>query len=147
MSDLGAAQAIVEAMRAHEGCAGVQAKGCWALCSLAYDHGPDGGAARKQRAFEAGALDAIFIAFERHTDDAAVRNLGMRAVLTICGGDDAAAMLRRHRLAKLEQRSASQLGRAQFFLHGLGVTVDRAAGLQRLDAPPGKPQLRNVGIL
>ena len=85
----GALEAVVGAMRAHTAVPTIQAFGSFCLANLTRARGdvesaalgPDaGGAARKERAVAAGAIDAVVGAMQEHAEHAAVQEHGARAL-------------------------------------------------------------------
>ena len=74
-------------MEAHPQVAGVQEQGCWVLRNICA--GDDAAApARRQRAAEVGALEAVAAAMRAHPHVAGVQEEGCAALHNICFGDD-----------------------------------------------------------
>ena len=87
---------MVEAMESHLQVAGVQEQGCGVLVNMCY--GTDAmGLARRQRAAEAGALEAVAEAIRAHPQAVGVQEEGCRVLRYVCCGIDAGAPARRQR--------------------------------------------------
>jgi len=113
-AEAGAIEAVVEAMRAHPQAADMQERTCrknvpYLGCMLltAVCGGDDAaGRACKQRAAEAGAIEAVVEAMRAHPQAADMQEDGCKALLTVCGGGaSAAARARRQRAAQAGGRT------------------------------------------
>ena len=83
-------------MQAHPHAAGVQEHGSCALRNVCRGVGA-AAQARKQRAAEAGALEAVAAAMQAHPQAAGVQKHACLVLRNVCGGVDAAALTRRQR--------------------------------------------------
>ena len=98
-----------EAMQAHPQVAGVQEHGCRTLNNVC--GGDDAAApARRQRAAEAGALEAVVAAMWTHLQVSGVQGQGCMALRSMCCGDDAAALARRQRALEAGAVEAARIG-------------------------------------
>ena len=96
----GAIELVVATMEAHRHAERVQWQGCEALCNLAKacagaEHAE--GLARKQRAADAGAIEAVVAAMQAHRHAAVLQETGCRAVRLVTSGSDTVARARRQR--------------------------------------------------
>ena len=102
-------EAAVEAMQAHPQVAGVQNEGCFVLIRLCCREFLEAGLARRQRAAEAGAIEAVVDAMRAHLIEGGAEEDDGRsasfqhdccwALRLMCGFDDAAALARKQRAA------------------------------------------------
>ena len=74
-AEVGAIEAVVEAMRAHPQ-AGMQAFGCDALLSVCGDGASAAARARRQRAAQAGGRTVVVAAMQAHPGDRGVQGQG-----------------------------------------------------------------------
>ena len=87
-------------MNAHPNTVGVQCSACTALATL-YRGIDDAGHGRKQRAFEAHALDAVLAAMNTFQQVESLQNEACAAFTNLCVGFDNAGLARRQHAIRL----------------------------------------------
>ena len=84
------------ALRAHSHVSDVQDNGCGAVRNICF--GQMAAVARKQRAVDAGAIEAAVAALRNHPQDVGVQDNGCGMLGNLCHGADAAGLSRKRRV-------------------------------------------------